>query len=154
MAHLEANPIRAFRQTSSQPSLRRICHAKRVQLNCAKRRATGVAAHQGVALDCAQSEEDAQANLLKNSQREPGKFCLKSLIYRGKETQRARKDAMPHERGLPPVPPSDFFCIVNADPKTRFCRPPPATRQPSAGIPPIPLTLRHLCHPPERLARL
>ena len=30
---------------------------------------------------------------------------------------------MPHERGLKPVPPSQFFLNPRADPKTRFCRP-------------------------------
>jgi hypothetical protein len=34
----------------------------------------------------------------------------------------ARKDAMPHERGRLPVPPTEFFCPALADPKARFCR--------------------------------
>jgi hypothetical protein len=34
----------------------------------------------------------------------------------------ARKDAMPHERGPLPVPPTEFACLVLADPKTRFNR--------------------------------
>jgi hypothetical protein len=34
----------------------------------------------------------------------------------------ARKDAMPHERGLTPVLPSEFFSPLFADPKIRFCR--------------------------------
>jgi hypothetical protein len=36
-------------------------------------------------------------------------------ISRARETQKARKDAMPHERGLKPVPPSEFFNPALAD---------------------------------------
>jgi len=34
----------------------------------------------------------------------------------------AREDAIPHERGLTPVLPSEFCCPVLADPNLRFCR--------------------------------
>jgi len=72
-----------------------------------------------------------------------GRFRLKSPICRGRDTN-AREDAIPHERGLLPVPPSDFCCTAIADPKARFCCPPPANRHPSPGNPPIPLTREHL----------
>jgi hypothetical protein len=45
------------------------------------------------------------------------------------ETQKARKDTMPHERRLLPVLPAEFFCTALADPKARFCRSLAATRQ-------------------------
>ena len=41
------------------------------------------------------------------------------------ETRKAREDAMPHERGLVPVLPSEFSILTLADPKARFCCPPP-----------------------------
>ena len=65
---------------------------------------------------------------------------------------------MPHERGLLPVPPSEFSCTTIADPKARFCCSPPASRHPSTGDPHIPLTLGHLnialLFDPECLAQL
>jgi hypothetical protein len=67
-------------------------------------------------------------------QTQPG-FRRKRLIRCDRDTN-ARKDAIPHERGLMPVPPSDFFCKPVADPKARFCCPSPANRHPSTGSPP------------------
>jgi hypothetical protein len=46
-----------------------------------------------------------------------------------RETQKARKDTMPHERRLLSVLPTEFFCTALADPKARFCRSLAATRQ-------------------------
>ena len=70
-----------------------------------------------------------------------------ALTCRSWETRIAREDAMPHERGLMPVPPPEIFCNPLADPKTRFCRP-LANRQlqaqPHLKNSGNSLTLRHL----------
>jgi hypothetical protein len=39
-----------------------------------------------------------------------------------RETRKARKDAMPHERSSMPVLPIEFSAIALADRKIRFCR--------------------------------
>ena len=44
------------------------------------------------------------------------------------KTQKARKDAMPHERSSTPVLPFEFSSIALADRKIRFRRELPATR--------------------------
>ena len=57
----------------------------------------------------------------------------------------ARKDATPHERGLMPMPPSEFFCLPSPIPMLASA----ARRQllaTSMEFPPIPLTLEHLPH--------
>jgi len=46
---------------------------------------------------------------------------LNRSVRRDGGTQIARKDAMPHERGPLPVPPSEFCITTLADPKARFC---------------------------------
>ncbi len=40
---------------------------------------------------------------------------------------------MPHERGLMPVPPSEFLLPCFADPKVRFCRARQLLAQPING---------------------
>jgi hypothetical protein len=53
--------------------------------------------------------------------------------------KKAREDRLPHERGLLPVPPSEFCCNALADPKARFCRSPAShssTRQRNPRLPP------------------
>jgi rubredoxin len=88
----------------------------------------GIAVHPATALDCAQMEEVKQLNpsFRGKSTREDTAFRaesrLKSFVCYGGDTRKARKDAMPHERGLLPVLPSEFACPVCADPKTRFNR--------------------------------
>ena len=122
--------------------------------SCAKKRATGVAAHQGIALDCAQSEEVVPATSLKQACAYEVDFAQKATSAAVKRHEKPARTQCLTSAAHRLCPPSDFSCTVDADPKTRFCRPPPATLLPSAGMPPIPLTLRHLCSPPERLARL
>jgi hypothetical protein len=64
--------------------------------------------------------------------------ALKILSAAHRETRKARKDAMPHERGSSPVPPIEFSSIVLADRKIRFRRESPAARPPSTAAPPDP----------------
>jgi len=63
---------------------------------------------------------------------------------------------MPHERGLLPVPPTEFSHPDIADPKARFCRSLATSQQNPRLTPGNPLTLRHLTTarypPPECLA--
>jgi hypothetical protein len=99
---------------------------------------------------------------LAHNRKQTGGLSSRCLLTRGRvrlnpdlprRDTKAREDAIPHERGLLPVPPSDFCCIAIADPKARFCCSPPASRHPSTGNPPIPLTLGHLTprsYPPQR----
>lgn len=49
-------------------------------------------------------------------------FELKKLFTLPGETRKARKDAIPHERGLNASAPSRIFSTALADPKGRFCR--------------------------------
>jgi hypothetical protein len=58
-----------------------------------------------------------------------GKLEHDCLVFHRRETQKARKDTMPHERRLLPVLPTEFFCTALADPKARFCRSLAAIRQ-------------------------
>jgi hypothetical protein len=51
-----------------------------------------------------------------------GQILHQSSHCRSRETQKARKDTIPRERGPLPVLPSEFFCVALADPKARFCR--------------------------------
>ena len=54
------------------------------------------------------------------------------------KTQKARKDAMPHERGSMPVLPSEFSSIALADRQIRFRRQLPAAKTPSTATLPDP----------------
>ncbi len=82
----------------------------------------------------------------RNGLTRKGKFCAldrlreKLLNLPQVKTRIARKDAMPHERGLSPVPPSEFSAIALADRKTRFCRELPVARASSTAISPDPET--------------
>jgi hypothetical protein len=49
-------------------------------------------------------------------------------VQDSEKTQKARKDAMPHERSSTPVLPFEFSSIALADRKIRFRRELPATR--------------------------
>jgi hypothetical protein len=49
------------------------------------------------------------------------KFTAEGRCSPDQETRKARKDAMPHERGSMPVLPSEFSITTLADPKARFC---------------------------------
>ncbi len=81
----------------------------------------------------------------------------KAFVRRIRETRKARKDAMPHERGSSPVLPSEFSSIALADRKTRFCRELPATRPSSTAALPDPrdkpLTQKNLTTRDARLQR-
>jgi len=46
-------------------------------------------------------------------------LCPGKLTF---QTRKAREDAIPHERGLTPLLPSEFFCPVLAGPNLRFYR--------------------------------
>jgi hypothetical protein len=76
----------------------------------------------GFAVDCAQSEE---ANAMIEPVYNPGTPWTdipdKTILPQPGHTKRPQ-GTMPHERGLSPVPPSEFFCAALADPKARFCR--------------------------------
>ena len=50
--------------------------------------------------------------------------------YRTRETRKARKDAMPHERGILPVLPSEFLCPLSPIPKLALM----LARQPLAAV--------------------
>jgi hypothetical protein len=104
-----------------------------------------------IALDCAQSEEAIRANdSARGYYCGQGKNAAQSCSAVRRETRKARKDAMPHERGPSPVPPSEFSCPAIADPKARFCRS-PASHSPFVnGSSAISLTLRHLNSPSVR----
>jgi hypothetical protein len=63
----------------------------------------------------------------KRTCRKTGKECPQTQGRFGRNAEstairdtKARKDAIPHERGLSPVPPSDFCCTAIADPKALF----------------------------------
>ena len=92
------------------------------------------------ALDCAQLEDASTTaepgitgETVKGScARRPGRVQkLSSAAPR--ETRKARKDAMPHERGSTPVPPIEFSSIALADRKIRIRRECPAARPPSTA---------------------
>ena len=78
---------------------------------------------------------------------------------RSRETQKAREDTMPHERGPLPVLPSEFFCLLSPIPKLASAARSPATlavnKKPACRLV-KPLTQRHLSAnripPPEGLA--
>ena len=61
-------------------------------------------------------------------------FAGKGPIRRGQETQKAREDAMSHERRTFPVPPSEFSCLFSPIPKLASAARPPATRHRQRGI--------------------
>jgi hypothetical protein len=52
----------------------------------------------------------------------PGQISLSGFPATAWKHEKAREDRLPHERGLLPVPPSEFCCNALADPKARFCR--------------------------------
>jgi hypothetical protein len=63
------------------------------------------------------------------------------------ETRKAREDTVPHERGLKPVPPFEFFPCSRRFPKLASVACPPVTRRPVSRNPAVlvkPLASRHL----------
>ncbi len=92
-------------------------------LELRQNRELGIAAHPASALDCAQSRKQAQRLLpFCVPMRKKIGFSPLRIHLPHAGTRKARKDAMPHERGLLPVPPSEFSCPALDDPKARFCR--------------------------------
>ena len=97
------------------------------------------------ALDCAQLEDASTTaepgitgESVKGSCARMADGVQKIFPAAHRETRKARKDAMPHERGSSPVPPFEFSSIVLADRKIRFRREYPAARPPSTVAPPDP----------------
>ena len=111
----------------------------------------GVVAFRACALDLHTIGKQARSEQLGTSPARIRKIRPEKSLSAGVgKTRNARKDAMPHERGPSPVPPSEFSCPAIADPKARFCRS-PASHSPFVnGISAIPLTLRHLNSPSVR----
>jgi len=74
----------------------------------------------------------ADSGIRVEPQREVVRFSLpekrKLSLQDGRNTRKARKDAMPHERSSTPVLPFDFSAITLADRKIRFRRELPAAR--------------------------
>jgi len=118
------------------------------------------------ALDCAQLEDASTTaepgitgETVKGSCAHMADRALKIFSAAHRETRKARKDAMPHERGSSPVPPIEFSSIVLADRKIRFRRESPAARPPSTAAPPDPgktADSKELDskHPPSSIAAL
>ena len=107
---------------------------------------------------CARLPSTGEANAKLNLFYNPGTPWFTILVRRGQilhqkitlprpEHTNSPQGTMPYERGLSPVPPSEFSCAALADPKARFCRSLASysTRQRySACHLSKPLTLRHL----------
>ena len=100
---------------------------------------------QAGALDCAQLEDASTTaepgttgKTVKESCARMADRVQKLFCAAHRETRKARKDAMPHERGSTPVPPIEFSSIALADRKIRFRRESPAARPPSTAAPPDP----------------
>jgi hypothetical protein len=85
---------------------------------------------------CRRLEECARLRTSGEKERQECRFrgplCVKRVNFTtevrcspDRETRKARKDAMPHERGSMPVLPSEFSIATLADPKARFCCSPP-----------------------------
>jgi hypothetical protein len=90
-----------------------------------------IATESAGALDCAQSMKQRNGVDALCTHAQIADCRPKGAICRGRETQNAREDAMPHERGFKPVPPSEFFCLLSPMPKVASAARPPATRNPS-----------------------
>ena len=70
---------------------------------------------------------------------------LEKAICRDEETQKARKDAIPYERGLLPVPTSEFCTLLSPIPMLASAaarHSPPVNEEPSRLR--LPLAPRHL----------
>ena len=92
------------------------------------------------ALDCAQSEDASTTaepgitgETVKGSCARMADRALKIFSAAHRETRKAHKDAMPHERSSTPVLPFEFSSIALADRKIRFRRELPATRPSSTA---------------------
>ena len=95
------------------------------------------------ALDCAQlkdasttAEPGITGETVKESCARMADRAWKISSAAHRETRKARKDAMPHERGLTPELPSEFSLNALADRKIRFRRELPATRTSSKAAQP------------------
>jgi hypothetical protein len=105
-----------------------------------QKRVVDIAALRAGALDCAQLEDASTTaepgitgESVKGSCARMADRAWKIFSAAHRETRKARKDAMPHERGSTPVPPSEFSSIALADRKIRFRRELPTARPSSTA---------------------
>ena len=119
------NPDQAGSVRARSKTRGRCCVLRAGALDCAQLKDASTTAEPGIT---GKTVKGSCARMACRAQKFP------SAAHR--ETRKARKDAMPHERGFSPVPPIEFSFIVLADRKIRFRREYPAARPPSTATPP------------------